>query len=47
MKLNPKKCSFLQKEIKYLGHVVSEKGVNTDEEKISFVRDWSVPKKQV
>jgi len=49
LKLNPKKCSFLKKEIKYLGHVVSKKGVTTDEEKISFVKDWPVPrtKKQV
>jgi len=26
LKLNPKKCSFLKKEIKYLGHIVSKKG---------------------
>jgi len=43
LKLNPKKCSFLKKEIKYLGYV-SEKGVSTDEEKISSVRDWPVPR---
>jgi len=49
LKLNPKKCSFLRKEIKYLGHVISERGVSTDKEKISSVRDWPVPrtKKQV
>jgi len=48
LKLNPKKCIFLKKE-KYLGHVVSERGVSTDEKKISFVRDWPVSrtKKQV
>jgi len=38
LKLNLKKCSFL----KYLSHVVSEKGIITDEKKISFVRDWQV-----
>jgi len=49
LRLNPKKCSFLRKEIKYLGYVISEKGVLTDEEKISSVKDWPVPrtKKQV
>jgi len=49
LKLNPKKCSFLKKEIKYLGYVISEREVSTDEEKISSVRDWPVPctKKQV
>jgi len=48
LKLNPKKC-FLRKEIKYLGHVVSERRITTDEEKISSVSDWPVPrtKKQV
>jgi len=32
-----------------LGHVISERGVSTDEEKISSVKDWPVPrtKKQV
>jgi len=49
LKLNPKKCSFLKKEIKYLGYVISEKGVSTDEEKISSVKNWPIPrtKKQV
>lgn len=49
LKLNPKKCSFFKKEIKYLGYVVSEEGVSTDPEKIASVRDWPVPqtKKQV
>jgi len=38
----------LKKKIKYLGHIVSEKEINTDEEKIS-IREWPVPhtKKQV
>jgi len=39
LKLNKKKCSFLRKEIKYLGHVILEREVSTDEEKISSVRD--------
>jgi len=49
LKLNPKKCSFFKKEIRYLGHVVSREGIKTDPEKISAVRDWPIPrtKKQV
>jgi len=39
LKQNPQKCSFLKKELKYLDHVVSERGVSTDEEKISSVGD--------
>jgi len=35
---------FEKQKIKYLGHVVSERRVSTDKEKISFVRNWSVPR---
>jgi len=44
LKLNPKKCSFLQSEVKYLGHKVSENGIQTDEEKIAAVKTWPRPK---
>ena len=43
LKLNPKKCSFLQNELKYLGHTVSRNGVHTDEEKIIAVKTWPTP----
>lgn len=49
LKINPKKCLLLQKDVKYLGHIVSEKGVTTDPEKITAVKDWPIPhtKKQL
>lgn len=49
LKLNPKKCFFFRREIKYLGHVISERGITTDPEKISSIKDWPIPrtKKQV
>lgn len=40
LKINLKKCVFLSKKIKYLGHVVSAEGVTTDLEKIFAVKDW-------
>ena len=43
LKLNPKKCSFFKKEIKYLGHVIFDRGISTDSDKISAVRDWPIP----
>jgi hypothetical protein len=44
LKLNSKKCRFLQKRVTYLGHVVSEDGVSTDPEKTKAVSEWPVPK---
>ena len=43
LKLNPKKCLLFQKEVKFLGHVVSSDGIQTDPDKISAVRDWPRP----
>jgi hypothetical protein len=38
------KCSFYQKQIHYLGHIISEDGIAVDPEKIEDIREWSVPK---
>jgi len=43
LKINPQKCSLFGKEVKYLGHIVSERGISTDPEKISAVKNWPVP----
>ena len=43
LKLKPSKCHFLQHEVTYLGHKVSAKGVVTDPEKITKVKDWPRP----
>ena len=43
LKLKPSKCDFFKKEIKYLGHVVSEQGVSTDPDKIKAVTEWPQP----
>jgi hypothetical protein len=37
------KCSFAKREIKYLGYVISEKGVSTCPSKIEAMAQWSVP----
>jgi hypothetical protein len=37
------KCSFYQKEVLFLGHVVSAEGVRVDPAKVSAVRDFPVP----
>ena len=43
LKLKPSKCDFFKKEIKYLGHVVSEQGVSTNPDKIKAVTEWPQP----
>ena len=37
------KCNIGVKEVKYLGHVFSEKGMEPDPQKTSAVRDWPTP----
>lgn len=44
LKLSPKKCSFFMKRVKYIGHIVTEDGVQADPEKVDKVRDWPTPK---
>ena len=44
LKLKPSKCAFFKRKITYLGHVVSEEGIATDEEKVRVIRDWPIPK---
>lgn len=40
---NYKKCEFAQKELAYLGHVISAEGVAVDREKIKAMLDWPLP----
>ena len=46
---NPDKCEFFQREVSFLGHVVSERGVAVQQHKVRAVNEWPVPenKKQV
>ena len=44
LKLKPKKCHLMQKEISFLGHVVSKEGVRTDPAKVSAVKEMQRPK---
>jgi hypothetical protein len=38
------KCDFYQKEIQYLGHVISSEGIALNPEKIKSIKEWLVPK---
>ena len=43
LKLKPSKCALFQKQVSYLGHVVSAEGVHTEREKIEAIIDWPTP----
>ena len=41
--LNPKKCKFMVRQGKILGHIVSKNGISTDLDKISIIFDFPRP----
>ena len=44
LKLDPQKCVFGTKEVRHLGHVISDQGIKPDPEKISALTSWPVPR---
>lgn len=42
LKLAPKKCFFLRRTVKFLGHVISEDEFWTDPEKVRAINDLQV-----
>ncbi|WVZ48794.1 LOW QUALITY PROTEIN: hypothetical protein U9M48_000203 [Paspalum notatum var. saurae] len=42
-KVKLSKCSFAQRQISYLGHVISSEGVSTDSSKVDAVTSWPTP----
>lgn len=44
LKQSPEKCKFFQTSVRYLGHEVSENGVETDPEKVNALKTWPIPR---
>ena len=44
LKINPEKCHLLKKEIKFLGHIVNDKGIRTDPGKTEAIQKFEKPK---
>ena len=47
IKLKVSKCHFAYPQVTYLGHIVSHKGIQPDLDKVSAVRDFPIPIKEV
>ena len=43
LKLKPSKCHLFQKQVSFLGHVVSDAGIATDPKKVEAVVSWPPP----
>ena len=43
MKFKHTKCYFFQQRVKYLGHIISEAGIEAVPDKIECVKSWPLP----
>ena len=44
MRLRPNKCEFHKKEVKFLGSIITTKGIRMDQEKVKAITKWPEPK---
>ena len=44
LKIKLSKCTFLQREVEYLGHIVTEKGIGPDPKKLLSITNYPTPK---
>ena len=44
LKVNPAKCEIGSRELKWLGHTVSEKGIRPDQDRVQTLENWPPPK---
>jgi len=43
LKLHGAKCWLFQRRVKFLGHVLSDKGIEAQDDKVEVVRNWPTP----
>ena len=41
--LKPSKCSLFQRKVSFLGHVISEQGIECDPDKVAAIATWPTP----
>ena len=47
LKVKGKKCAFVKRSVKYLGHIVSNEGIAVVTEKVDKVKSWPTPSNEV
>ena len=43
LKLKPKKCRLVQREVTYLSHIIGSEGIQVNPQKVEAVTNWPVP----
>ena len=43
LKIQPKKCTIGAKELKWLGHTITEEGIQPDPQMVRTIKDWDPP----
>jgi hypothetical protein len=46
LRLKPSKCTLARKRVQYLGHVLSESGIETDSSKTDILKNYPTPRTQ-
>lgn len=44
LKIKSSKCEIFRTETTYLGHLISEEGIQADQQKTEVVKNWLIPK---
>ena len=44
LRLKPSKCRFFHRRVKFLGHIVSQDGVEVDPQKVEVILSWPFPR---
>ena len=44
LKLHMKKCSLFQRKVNFLGHVLTESGIEVQKDKVEAIQNWPRPR---
>lgn len=44
LKLHATKCCLFQRRVAFLGHILSDRGIEVQDDKVAVVRNWPTPR---